>query len=159
MPCQRNMCPLCCRYCSAKCMEVQVPLCSQYRTYSPCSQSSFLSLEVSLASHTLRRERKGLITRQPSSCTHGRNLMWPIRSVLFVDCIRVMEYNYVTTCLADVSILLPNCYVRIPQRQLGSCSMTRPFLSLWRVWLARLTWTMELRRKAWKKNIEVACTY
>ena len=52
-----------------------------------------------------------------------------------------MECNYVTTCLADVSILLPittmfdNC---VPWRQLGSCSVTRTFLSLQRVWLARL---------------------
>ena len=41
-----------------------------------------------------------------------------------------MEYNYVM-CLADVDILLylttmvDNC---IPRQQLGSCSMTRPFL-------------------------------
>jgi len=27
-------------------------------------------------------ERKGLVTLQPSSCPHGRNLMWPIGSVL-----------------------------------------------------------------------------
>ena len=50
-----------------------------------------------------------------------------------------MEYNYVILCLADVSILLPamfdNC---IPRQQRGSCSMTRPFLSLGRVWLVRL---------------------
>ena len=38
-----------------------------------------------LASHTLRRERKGLVTLQPSSCRHDRNLMWPIRSALFED--------------------------------------------------------------------------
>ena len=63
---------------------------------------------LSLTSHTLRRERKGLVTLQPSSCPHDKNLMWPIRSVLSV----VMKYNYVTTCLADVSILLPNRYVR-----------------------------------------------
>ena len=28
---------------------------------------------ISLASHTLRRERKGLVTLQPSSCPYGRN--------------------------------------------------------------------------------------
>ena len=51
-----------------------------------------------------------------------------------------MEYNYVTTCLVDVSILLPNHYVQycVPQQQLGSYSVTRPFLSLRKVWLARL---------------------
>ena len=33
-------------------------------------------------------QRKGLVKLQPSSCCHRRNLMWPIRSALFVDCIR-----------------------------------------------------------------------
>ena len=40
-----------------------------------------------------------------------------------------MEYNYVTMCLADVSILLPNRYIFdncVSRRQLGSCSMTSP---------------------------------
>ena len=63
----------------------------------------------SLASHTLRREGKGLVTLQPSSCRHDRNLMWPIRSAFFVDRIHCHEYNYVNMYLADVSILLPNC--------------------------------------------------
>ena len=58
-----------------------------------------------LASHTLRRERKDLVTLQSSSCPHGRNLMWPIRSALFVDHIRFRTVVY----LADV---LPNRYVR-----------------------------------------------
>ena len=39
----------------------------------------------SLASHTLRTERKGLVTLQPSSCRHDRNLSGPIRSALFID--------------------------------------------------------------------------
>ena len=52
----------------------------------------------------------------------------------------VMEYNYITTCLADVSIyyltaMIDNC---VPWRQLGSYIVTRPFLSLWRGCLARL---------------------
>ena len=38
-------------------------------------------------------------------------------------------------------LLIPNCKC-IPLRQLGSCSVTRPFLSLWRVWLVRLKCTM-----------------
>ena len=39
-----------------------------------------------------------------------------------------MEYNYVKTCLVDVSILLSNAISDncVPWRQLGSCSMTRP---------------------------------
>ena len=40
---------------------------------------------LNLASHTFRRERKGLVTLQPSSCRHDRNLSGPIRSALFVD--------------------------------------------------------------------------
>ena len=36
-------------------------------------------------------QRKGLVKLQPSSCCHRRNLMWPIRSALFVDCIRCHE--------------------------------------------------------------------
>ena len=39
---------------------------------------------TSLASHTLRRERKGLVTLQPLSCPHDKILLWPIRSALFV---------------------------------------------------------------------------
>ena len=46
---------------------------------------------ISLTSHTLHRERKSLVTLQPSSCLHNRN----------------MEFNYVP-CLVDVSIVLPN---------------------------------------------------
>ena len=42
----------------------------------------------SLTSYTLWRERKGLVTLQPSSWHHSRNLLWPMRSVLFIDCIR-----------------------------------------------------------------------
>ena len=34
---------------------------------------------------SIHRERNGLVMVQPSSCCHGRNLMWPIRSALFVD--------------------------------------------------------------------------
>ena len=57
-------------------------------------------------------ERKGVVTLQHSSCHHDRTLMWPIRSVLFIACICVVEYNYITTCLVDVSILLSDHCVR-----------------------------------------------
>ena len=40
-----------------------------------------------------------------------------------------MSASYYLTAMVD------NC---VPRQQLGSCSMTRPFLSLQRVWLARL---------------------
>ena len=96
---------------------------------------------VSLASHTLHRERKGLVMLQPSSCCHGRNLMWP---ALFVEiAFIVMEYDYVT-CLANVNILLPNCNGR--WFAFRDCSVTRPFLSLRRVWLARLAWWYGMRQ-------------
>ena len=67
-----------------------------------------LLMFISLASHTLCR---GLVMLQPSSCRHDRNLMWPIRSVLFIAHICVMWYNYITMCLTDVSILLSDTCV------------------------------------------------
>jgi len=96
---------------------------------------------ISLASNILRRERKGLVTLQPSSCPHGRNLIRPIRSALFVDRIRCHEVqlrrNVFSECQHHyyLTAMFDNC---VPRRQLGSCSVTIPFLSLWRVWLARL---------------------
>ena len=45
--------------------------------------------------------------------------------------------------------MFDNC---VPRRQLGSCSVTRPF-SLWRVWLARLTYCIskpELQQAVFK---------
>ena len=68
---------------------------------------------ISLASHTLRRERKSLVTLQPSSCPHGRDLMWPIRSALFVHVDRIrchgvqLHHNVFIGC----QHLLPNRYV------------------------------------------------
>ena len=55
---------------------------------SPPLFSVYNRANSSLASHTLRRERKGLVTLQPSSCPHNKILLWPIRSMLFVDRIR-----------------------------------------------------------------------
>ena len=53
---------------------------------------------TSLASHTLRRERKGLVTLQPSR----QDLRWPIRSALFVDRIRChgvqLRHNVFSGC-------------------------------------------------------------
>ena len=48
---------------------------------------------------------KGLVTLQPSSCRHSRNLMWPIRSMLFVDHIHCHGVQ-LRHCV--FSILLPN---------------------------------------------------
>ena len=65
---------------------------------------------VSLASHTLCRERKGLVMLQPSSCPHGRNLMWPIRSVHFVDHIHChgvqLRHNVFSGCQHLIAKLL-----------------------------------------------------
>ena len=40
-----------------------------------CFKKISISVNPSLTSHTLCRERKGLVTLQPSSCHHGRELM------------------------------------------------------------------------------------
>ena len=56
-------------------------------------------------------ERNGLVILRPLSCLQGRNMMWLIRSVLFVARIIVMEYN-IMSCLADVGTLLFNRCVR-----------------------------------------------
>ena len=99
---------------------------------------------LSLASHTLCKERKGLGMLQPLICRHNRNLLWPMRSSLLVDCIR---YQGVALCqsvfskcqhLIYVTTLFDHC---IPRWQLVSCSVTRPFLYLRRVWLVRLQGT------------------
>ena len=51
-------------------------------------------------------------------------------------------YNYVT-CLADyLTAMVNNC---VPWRQLSSCSVTRPFLSLRRVWLAILSLSLMIQ--------------
>ena len=99
----------------------------------------------SLASHTLRRERKGLVMLQPSSCPHSGKLVQQIRSALFVDCICYgvqLCHNVFSGCQHLITVLLPNLATMfdncIPRRQLISCNMTRQFLSLRRVWLARL---------------------
>ena len=104
--------------------------------------------------------REGLVTLQLLSCCHGRNLMWLIRTALFVDrihCHGVQLHHVFTRCQHLITIiinltkwsiqgyfitynfinsnnvpLVDNC---VPRQQLG---VTRPFLSLWRVWLARL---------------------
>ena len=104
----------------------------------------------SLASHTLCRERKGLVMLQPWSCPHSGKLVQQIRSALFVDsicCYGVqLCHNVFSRCQHLITVLLPslatmfdNC---IPQQQLISCNMTRQFLSLRRVWLARLCGAM-----------------
>ena len=85
------------------------------RTLSP-KMASWVELALqpgswpSLASHTLRRERKGLVTLQPSSCPHDKILLWPIRSVLFVDHIRChgvqLRHNVFSGCQYLITKLL-----------------------------------------------------
>ena len=63
---------------------------------------------------SIHRERKGLVMLQPSSCCHSRNLMWPIRSMLFVDyiCCHGVQLRHNMFLIADVSILLSSHYVQ-----------------------------------------------
>ena len=50
-----------------------------------------------------------------------------------------MEYNYITCLMMSASYYLIVMFDNyVPRQQLSSFSMTRPFLSLWRVWLPRL---------------------
>ena len=57
-----------------------------------------------------------------------RRLHWLSWSTI-TSCFQWMSASYYLTAMVDICI---------PLQQLGSCSMTRPFLSLRRVWLARL---------------------
>ena len=110
---------------------------SQTRLWSMLILVTNVSTPPSLTRHPFA-ERKGLVMLQPSSCRHARNLMWPIRSGLFIDricCHGVwMSASYYLTAIFD------KC---VPWWQLGSCSMTRPFLSLQRVWLVRLDYPLD----------------
>ena len=49
--------------------------------------------------HTLCR----VVMLRTSSCHHGRNFLWPMRSMLFEDCIH--GHGVTVTCVADVRIL------------------------------------------------------
>ena len=93
----------------------------------------------SLASHTLRREegschaatielssrQKLDVTNQIRALRRSHLLSW---STIMSRVQRISVFYYLTA-------VFDNC---IPWRQLGSCSVTRPVLSLHRVWLARL---------------------
>ena len=98
------------------------------------------SILLSLASHTLCKERMSLVMLQPSSCSQGRiavtNQIRALRrshplswSKITSQCVQQMSASYYLTAMFD------NC---VPRRQLGSCSMIRPFLSA----LARLHLTL-----------------
>ena len=97
-----------------------------------CQRSAHI--QYSLASHTLCTG--GSSHTRPPSCHHGRHLLWPMRSALFIDCIRLhllsWSKNYVT-CLTDVSIMWSN------NTFLGDNTSATGFLFLQRVWLERLT--------------------
>ena len=60
--------------------------------------NKLLCPHISVASHTLHRERKVLVALQPFSCPYGRNLMWPIRSPLFVVTFVVNACHGVQLC-------------------------------------------------------------
>ena len=85
--------------------------------------------KVSLVSHTLRRERKGLVVLHPLSCCYRRNNVTNQIRALHTSHSLSWSSNYVTTCLADVSILFSSNRYIIPRWQLDGCSVIRPFLS------------------------------
>ena len=68
--------------------------------------SKRVARKSSLASHTLRRERKGLVTLQPSSCPHDQS---DPHSSLIASVVMHLFY---------LSAVWWNCFLR---RQLGSC--------------------------------------
>ena len=92
------------------------------------------SFSPTLASHILRRERKGLIGHAATIELSPRQKLAVINEIRTVHRLHLLSWsrNYVTTCLVDVSILLSNhtLYNCIPRRPLVSCSVTRPFLSV-----------------------------
>ena len=90
----------------------------------------------SLGSHTLRREERSchaatieLSSRQKLDVTNQ------IRAFVDHICCHEVQLCHVFSGSYYLTTVFDNC---IPQRQLGSCSVTRPVLSLHRVWLARL---------------------
>ena len=106
-------------------------------------------LKSSLASHTLHRERKGLVTLQPIGLLPWQKLdvtnqicalcrSHPLSWSTITSCVQEMSASYYLTAMVD------NC---IPWQQFGSCSVTRPFLSLQRVWLARLAKQLAMSMK------------
>ena len=78
-------------------------------------------------------ERKGLVTLQPLSCPHGRNLTWPIRSVLFLDRVRCHEVVlcHVFNMTCSIIAFLGNSLV--------VAAWPDPSSLIRRVWLARLS--------------------
>ena len=82
------------------------------------------TLYISLTSHTLHREEgSGHAATIKMSPRQKRNVINQIRGL------HRLEYNYIITCLVDVSILLSNDNC-VSWQQLDDCSMTRSFLSV-----------------------------
>ena len=109
----------------------KVGLAYETRTLAYDNYSSLVSQATPFA------ERKGLVTLQPLSCHHGRNMMWPIRSALFVACIQYhgvqLRHNVHSGC--HLTAVFDSC---IPQYQEPGYE-DRPDPSFpWRVWFARL---------------------
>jgi len=68
-------------------------------------------VEPSLPSYTVHREGGSdhttagkllLVKLQPSSCCHSRKVLWPMKSVVFVDCIHCPGL-VITSCSVHVS--------------------------------------------------------
>ena len=95
--------------------------------------------DASLASHTLCRE-EGLVTLQSSSCRHGRNLLRPMRSTLFEDCICCHQIT-VTLCyvFSRCHLVMESvCSIIEFHGDNSSAAVGPDPSSLRRVWLARL---------------------
>ena len=94
-------------------------------------------LPSSLISHTLCRERKGLVSLKLPSCHQGTQL-----STIAVRCWHLLNtwrnYTPWQRMRSTKSTDLIGRIKFLSWWQLDGCSVTRPFLSLWRVWLARL---------------------
>ena len=96
------------------------------------------SMYSSLTSHTLRREEgsgyaatiEELSPRQKLDVTNQIHTLCrshPLSWSTIMSCVKRMSASYLTA-------VFDNC---VPHRQLNGCSMTRPFLSLRRVWHVR----------------------
>ena len=86
-------------------------------------------------------ERKGLVMLQPSCCPHSRNLKWPIRSVLFVDCIRShgvqLRHKVFSGCQHLITELLCSIIAFLSDNSVVA-AWPDPSSLMRRVWLARL---------------------
>ena len=93
----------------------------------------------SLASHTLRREEgygyAATIELSPRQKLDVTNQIHALRKSDLLSWNTIMSHVQQISAFYCLTAMFDNC---VPRRQLGSCSVTGPFLSLRRVWLVRL---------------------